>query len=504
MANRTITAVPPVEEIAVSRRERWIGIFLFLGVTLFLLAFLKPGIWGFDGSDMLNMSKSLVLDGDFSIPESAGGILGHDGQYYSKRYPLLPIVAMPFVAIGLFLGNVLNLPTHYTAAVCALVVSVLLTGYCTAMVFFLARRLGARLAGSFVAALCFAFGTTALVYSREFFAEPLLSALTVSSLYLALGRSWKAHAGASLLAAIAITAKPAGIIIGLAIALYFLCKRYSLYRVAMPLIGSGIGTALYLAYNYMRFGSLFSSGQDASRLTLDGFFERFFGLVLSPGAGGGLFWYCPPTILAIAGLWKLWKHRGWADVVAVVSLVGGFWVLHSFWEFGGWNWGPRFLVPALPILMATTALLDHRGRRWLIGLACLGFLVNAPSLVAFYQRYYAEAADAGQIRQVLTLWGNWADAPIFNAWGATFRQIDIATTTDVGTVLKSAGEAPAVGNLTSSNLLQIVAVWWWVLPAAGIPVIVGFGIALLLVAVSWWCFWQGWRLVIRDEEMSVK
>ncbi|MEM6436829.1 MAG: hypothetical protein AAF773_23705, partial [Cyanobacteria bacterium P01_D01_bin.115] len=92
-------------------RERWIGVLLFLGVVLFLLAFLKPGIWGFDGNDMLNMSKSLLREGSFSIPKEAGGVLGRDGQYYSIRYPLLPVVAMPFVAVGLFLGNLLNLPT---------------------------------------------------------------------------------------------------------------------------------------------------------------------------------------------------------------------------------------------------------------------------------------------------------------------------------------------------------------------------------------------------------
>ncbi|MEO0826100.1 MAG: hypothetical protein AAFX95_14935 [Cyanobacteria bacterium J06639_16] len=478
-----------------SGQDWWIGVFLFLGITLFLLAFLKPGIWGFDGNDMLNVSKSLVLEGNFSIPEGSGGALGQDGQYYSIRYPLLPILATPFVFIGLFLGDWLNLPTHYTAAVCALVVSVLLTGYCTAMVFFLSRRLGARREGAFVAALCYAFGTTALVYSREFFAEPLLSALTATSLYLALGKSWKAHIGASTLAALVITAKPAGVVVGPAIAFYFLVKRYPLYRVVMPFLGTCVGMMFYFAYNYMRFGDIFSSGQDASRFTLDGLAGRFIGLVLSPGAGGGLFWYCPPTILAIIGLWKLWKHKGFADAVAVAGVFSGFWILHSFWEFGGWSWGPRFLVPALPGLMAVTGLLDARGRRWLIGLTCVGFLVNAPSLITFYQRYYAEAADAGRIVQALSLWGYWGDAPLFNVWGATFRQVSIAMTTDVSTVLQSAGQPPDLGNLSSSDLLQIMAVWWWVLPAAGIPIAVGVVFALLLVAAGLWCFWHGWRLV---------
>ncbi|MEM8542507.1 MAG: hypothetical protein AAGF66_00755 [Cyanobacteria bacterium P01_H01_bin.119] len=475
-------------------RERWIGVLLFLGVVLFLLAFLKPGIWGFDGNDMLNMSKSLLREGSFSIPKEAGGVLGRDGQYYSIRYPLLPVVAMPFVAVGLFLGNLLNLPTHYTAAVCALVVSVLLTGYCTAMVFFLARRLGARQVGSFIASVCYAFGTVALVYSRELFAEPLLSAMTTTALYLALGKSWKAHIGASVLAALVITAKPAGVVVGPAIALYFLLKRYPIYRVLMPFLGTCAGMGLYFAYNYMRFGDILSSGQDASRFTLDGMVGRFVGLILSPGAGGGLFWYCPPTILAIVGLWKLWKHRGFADAASIAALFSGFWILHAFWEFGGWSWGPRFFVPTLPALMAATALLDRKGQQWLIALSGVGFLANGHNLITFYQRYYAEAADADRISQALSLWGYWGDAPIFNAWGATIRQINIALTTDVATVLQGVGSAPARGNLVDSDLLQILAVWWWMLPVAGIPVIVGVFVALLMVVAGLGCLWWGWRL----------
>ena len=499
MTDGTVMPVSGLRENASSSRDWWIGVLLFLGITLFFLAFLKPGIWGFDGNDMLNVSKSLVQEGDFSIPKEAGGVLGIDGQHYSIRYPLLSIVAMPFVAIGLSIGNWLNLPTHYTAAVCALVVSVLLTAYCTTMVFHLARRLGARREGAFVASVCYAFGTTALVYSREFFAEPLLSALTATALYLALGKSWRAHVGASIIAALVITAKPAGVVVGPAIAFYFLVKRCPLYRVAMPFLGTCVGMLLYFAYNYMRFGDIFSSGQDASRFTLEGFFGRFVGLVLSPGAGGGLFWYCPPTILAIVGLWKLWRHKGLPDAIAVVGIFSGFWILHSFWEFGGWSWGPRFLVPALPGLMAVTGLLDARGRRWLIGFTCVGFLINAPSLVTFYQRYYAEAADAGRIVQALSLWGHWGDAPIFHVWGATFRQFSIAMTTDVRAVLQSAGTPPELGNLASSDLLQIIAVWWWVMPAAGIPIAVGMTLALLLVVAGLWCIWRASRLIKLPE-----
>ena len=103
------------------------------------------------------------------------------------------------------------------------------------------------------------------------------------------------------MAALAIAAKPAGILLGPVIALYFLVRRCSWDRILAPCIGTVVGVGIYLAYNYVRFGSITSSGQDTSQLGTDGFLMRALGQWISPGSGGGMFWYCPPTILAIVG-----------------------------------------------------------------------------------------------------------------------------------------------------------------------------------------------------------
>ncbi|HBB35844.1 MAG TPA: hypothetical protein DC064_29725, partial [Cyanobacteria bacterium UBA9273] len=457
---------------------------------LIYLAFLKPGIWGFDGNDMLAVSRSLVTEGDFSIGRGEG-VLGRDGQYYSIRYPLLPIVAMPFVAIGLALANSLNLPATYVAAVCALVLCILITALTTSMVALLALRLGSSQTGAYLAAICFAFGTTALVYAREFFAEPLLSFLTVCSLYLTLGKTSRAHAGGSILAGLAVTAKPAGIVVGPVLSAYLLLKRYPLRNALGPFLGTVMGFMLYMAYNYLRFGDLLSSGQKASNFALEGTLERFLGLIFSPGAGGGLIWYCPPVILAIIGFRKAFKSKP-LEALAIVGIFAGYWVLHSFWEFGGWSWGPRFLVPALPGLMALTALIDRKWWKGLIGLTVLGFLANAPSLVSYYQRYYAEASDGKYLTKALNLWAAPTDTPLFNAWGAAYRQIQDALANNVKDIIKQSGAAPGPGKLATAELLRIVAVWWWLLPAAGIPLWVGVVLAALLVGGGVWVLRLGW------------
>jgi hypothetical protein len=467
-----------------------ISLALGIGVALIYLAFLKPGIWGIDGNDMFWVSHSLVTEGDFSISKGAG-VLGSGGEYYSIRYPLLPILATPFVAIGLGLGNLFNLPTRYTATLCALVLPILLTAVTTSLVALLALRLGSSKKGAYLAAISYAFGTTALVYAREFFAEPLLSLLTTASIYLALGKSYRSHAGAGILAGLAITAKPAGIVVGPVLTLYFFCKKYPWRTIVSSLMGTGMGVLLYMGYNYLRFESFFGSGQNTDRLQLTGMPERFFGLIFSPGAGGGLLWYCPPTILAILGFRQLFKSKP-LEALLLLAIFLNYLVLHSFWLFKGWNWGPRFLVPTLPLLLALVAVLEKKWWDWIVALTLVGLFWNAPTLVSYYQRYYAEAVDRGDFNQALALWGSPLDAPLFNAWGAAFRQLGDAFSIDVRQVISNVGTPPELGNLASSDLLRIVAVWWWVLPAAGIPIWVGFILALILIGLGTWILWRGW------------
>jgi hypothetical protein len=476
------------------RREIWQAtLALSLGVGLIYLAFLKPGIWGFDGTDMFEVANSLVTKGNFTVSPGAGQ-LGRDGQYYSIRYPLLPIISTPFVAIGLFVGQLLHLPERYVASVCALLVPIILTAITTSLVVLIALRLGSNKQSAYLAALSYAFGSAAFVYAHQFFAEPLLSLLTSLSVYLALGKTEKERAIASGLAGLAITAKPAGIVIGPVLAAYFFCKKYSWRTVISPIAGTATGMLLYFGYNYLRFESFTKSGQNSSRFEFGGFIERFVGLIFSPGAGGGLLWYCTPIILAAIAIYKLWKKKP-IEALLVFGIFSGYWVLHSFWKFGGWSWGPRFLIPTLPVLFAAIALLEKRWWKLLIILSIVGFLGNAPTLFSFYQRYYAEANDGGYLKKALSLWGHPTYAPIFNAWGAGLRQLADAFANDVSEVLKNAGTPPDGNKLASSDLLRIVAVWWWVLPAAGISVWVGAIFALFLILGGIWMIRRGWMLM---------
>ena len=157
--------------------------------------------------------------------------------------------------------------------------------------------------------------------------------------------------------------------------------------------------------------------------------------------------------------------------------------VYSFWSiwWGAWCWGPRFLLPALPGLMALNGLLERGWRRLLFVLTLVGLIINSANLVSFYGRYNQELKDAG-VTDEAQVW-NPADVPFIYIWGSTYREIqDALYTGDVETVVRQDG-SPVGTNVESIRAFHIVAIWWWMLPAH-IPRIFGPAVALVLVGLS--------------------
>jgi Dolichyl-phosphate-mannose-protein mannosyltransferase len=465
------------------RGPTWLG--LAISVVLIYLAFLPPGIYSIDGNAMLAVSESLVTHHSFAVPADLG-MPGRDGHFFSQWYPLLSILAVPFVATATQAAHVLKLPAHYVAAIGALVLPAVFTGLTAAFVALIAQQLGSSRRGAFLAALTYAFGTIALVYARTFYAEPLLALLTAASLCLVLAGSPSRIAWAGALAALAVLAKPTGIVVGAVLTAYlFLTKKSLLTKKSrqslslVPAAGSLLGLLVYFGYNELRFGQALMFGQPWA-FHLGGIAEGFAGLLLSPGRG--LLWYSPAMALAIPAFQKARKSNA-PGALLIALMFGAFLAIHSLWSFwhGGWSWGPRFLLPALPGLAALLGNLEGNGRRALVLLAIAGFLINAPTLFTFYERYYAEANERG-VSERDSLW-SFSQAPFLHAWPAAVRQVQDARSVDVRELLSQRGSAPAT-TVASSRALRIVAIWWWVLPVAHLPRLVGVCISLAMIALA--------------------
>jgi hypothetical protein len=79
--------------------------------------------------------------------------------------------------------------------------------------------------------------------------------------------------------------------------------------------------------------------------------RAFYGLTLSPGKG--LLVFAPPMLAAAGGL-ALWARRGRALAWLCAGSLAAYLVVYSFdagWH-GGASWGPRYLLPVLPLAVA--------------------------------------------------------------------------------------------------------------------------------------------------------
>jgi hypothetical protein len=471
------------------------------GIWLVLVAFTSPVIPKGDGYSMFTVAESIVNQSSITVPPDLGR-LGRGGRYYSPWYPLLSVVLVPFVAAGEALARIVHMSPHYLAGSAALICPSMLITANALMTIAVALRLGTTVEGALWSGLAFVFGTIALVNAREVLADPLLALLTASTIYLALGDSGNLRTAAiGIVSALAVLAKPTGLIVGPAAAAFLLIRRRDIGAAAAPLGGAVIGIILYLAFNDYRFGDPLFFGQSAGfpGFRLATIPVGVMGQLISPGHG--LFWYCP-AVLALAFLPKsiFWRVETWL----VIGVAAAYLIFYSAWWGwdSGWSWGPRYMIAGLPGLMALTGFLNERGRRWLIGLTIVGVVIAAPTLVSYYERVYVESAAAG-ITDPVRDWSI-TEAPITAVWGATKRTIraSILPQNDVRLLVRQAGtEYHETADAMPG--LKVIALWWWMLPAAHIPAWIGALAALAMVVTGSVLVAQGLRLARGIDDHSV-
>jgi hypothetical protein len=452
-------------------------LFMFFGAWLIYLAFLSPGIYSVDGYSMLAVADSLVTHHSVTVPVGLG-IPGKNGLIYSSWYPLQSVLAVPVVVGALKASSVLHIPVHYVESLSVTVLPALYTALTVSIVYLLALSLGSLEIGAWLAAVTYAFSTIALVYTRDFFADPLLALLVALGLLLAFrqGVSWTIL----FVTALAVLAKPTGIILGPVLSVYLFWRTRRFWLSLLPGIGSVVGLAVYFLYNSYRFGNFRTFGQPWA-FSIKFVPRGVAGLLVSPGEG--LFWFCPCVILSVVAIFQIKARR--LEAWTIVALATTSLILHSLWLSweGGWSWGPRLLLPVLPGLVALTGVLTDGWRKALALSAILGFLLTAPNLVSFYTRYYAEANEQG-VSYTDLMWRP-SRSPLLHEWPAAYRQIQDARHSDVRQLLAQRAEVPAT-YISGSRALRIVAVWWWLLPVVHISRLWGALVSALLTLSGIW------------------
>ena len=391
---------------------------VFIAALLLYLGTTGGSLSSTDAVVMFDLTQSLVERHSIAL---SGNVLGFesnrgtDGRYYSQYGVGQSIVNVPFYVAGRAIeratGARLGKPESLLKAAVSLS-SAVAAAATVAVIFLIAvAMLGDKRAALVGAALAGA-GSLLWPYARFGF-NAALSALIVATLTLLVWRG----AREDRRALVAFGGWVAGfgwltrhefplVIIPVAIWIAVTAPRPDRWTRLMAFLpGVASGGLLWCAYNLARFGRPFFVGYEPY-YTGGG----FYGLLFSPGASVFLFW--PAVVLCVAGLLLFARaNRNAAWLLAIPTIVTFVYAgLLLDWP-GGRSYGPRYLVPALPLLTVGTGWLyaeaSLTGRRWIGAALVISALLQLPGVLVDYSRVsqaWASTATDDQLTRRLYRW----------------------------------------------------------------------------------------------------
>ena len=396
-------------EVGDQRSEGWgLGVWLAIGVILFVL-YLITGAGRFhiiDEVSLYSVTENLARRGAWDTdqiawsqwvnsPAEVLGAWGQDGHVYSKKGVAPALAFLPVRWLARFLPGVGLLQTTFLANALITLLTALLVGD-------IARRLGYGGRAGVALALIYGLATLAWPYATHLFGEPLSALSLTAALWALIGLKqdqrwgWSLVLGLALGIAVATSAVYALLLplFGLAWLLILRVERErslqsSIFSLQFGKHALALSTPLIIAagfllwYNGMRFGNPFDTGYhfEAGEGFNGPLLAGLYGLLLSPYRG--IIYHQPLTLLALIGFIPFWRRHRWvAGLTAAVAVILVL-VFSKWWIWwGGFAWGPRFLVPLAPYLVLWTAPLLKRWWAWL--LIALSALVQALAVSANY------------------------------------------------------------------------------------------------------------------------
>ncbi|MBC7252280.1 MAG: hypothetical protein H5T62_18635 [Anaerolineae bacterium] len=344
-----------------------LAVFLVL-CSVYLLTY--NGLLYASGGDewvIFSMTESLVQTHSLETPQML--FLPYSHVSIGRIEPLQSVLAAPLYWLALHFPDVGNVQA-------VMLFPILVTAATGAGLYLIVHHLGYSPACGVTVALMYGLGTISWPYTRTLFREPLLTFLYVGAFLCLLLWSKSSHPGFALLCFFALMLSvgvklTSVIVLPIYAAVMFYSLRSVRWRTRLILAGILLGGGLALCFSmlYFRRGSSPTS-------ELRGFFyaflqtpphviaTRIYGLLLSPGKG--LFLFSPVLFLSLFGLPAFWR-RARAELLVIGGTLAVYLLSYgqySVW-WGGACWGPRFLVPLVPLLILPAAeVINKRGWRW--------------------------------------------------------------------------------------------------------------------------------------------
>ncbi|MGE5347047.1 MAG: hypothetical protein ACM3JH_13925 [Acidithiobacillales bacterium] len=338
-----------------------------------------------DGRIMVRTAVSMVTLGEIGIARGQAVGIDRPGGDSVSRYGLGPSLTL---ALPVFLARVFERGIGPCASQTLFVLhQILCLLGAAAGAGALAGAWGGDRRAIFRAALATVLGSPLWAYAGADFSEPLLAALiaaafAASSAAVAPGvstrRALALSAAAGAAAGFALLSKSLFVVV-LPVVLALLvpggAKAGRLRRAAAALLGWVPPAALWLVFEMVRFGRPFGgyAGERFSHPVLDGLWR------LTIGPNKGLLLYFPLSLLSVVGIVAL-RRRSRVAAACAAGFVGLLlFATAAWWAWDGtFGWGPRLLLPAIPVLAALAALGAGRFRPAVFRvLLALGVAVNA-------------------------------------------------------------------------------------------------------------------------------
>jgi hypothetical protein len=362
-------------------------------LILIYLALFSGHYYSLDGMTIYHEARSIFYDHSLTFREP----LQWGPAIETSKYGIgLSLAYLPGLALAAGLNPYVHQPQRNfdfdrlyidpVYSVGGAPVHILATAATAYLIARMCRRLGLGRAAALWSMLLFGLGSPALIYARGDFTQPLISLTWMGALYAALGfrqsGSWRAAGWCAASVGYAVLTRPlegallapAALLVALPHLRIARYTRREWLAGGLIALGCGLGLAITVLVNDARYGQWFATGY-----INEGFYNPLGrglrGLLVSPARG--LVWAFPALILAPLGLWALWRlgqrHLALALAGLIVALVWS--MARWFMWWGGGNWGPRLILPSLPLLAvlagAALATIQARWRPWAAGFLLL-------------------------------------------------------------------------------------------------------------------------------------
>lgn len=383
------------------------GTFWLFGAVLFLYLFStsRERPWG-DATPIWEVADSIAYSHNLRAKTRWPLTLqnGKDGHLYGLAPLFQSVIHVPGAYLQRKISSVYPTYWQITWRFTSHLAPTFLGALACLMFFRLCRRLKVRPIAAAGSTIALAFASSVWVYSRYPYSETLqlvcFTGFFAKLLDVRERPTWREAALLGVWAGLLVNAKPVFLVSGLGAGVYILWELRRNWRALLLVSLVSLAAvlpfgAVYLWYNWVRWGSIYFTGYGlafaGSTIGSAGTAAPpivphetpligLWGMFMSPGKS--IFLYSPPLVLSLLGILRFFKRHRHIVLAMVLTILPCLYVHAQMISWAGdFAWGPRYLTFAIGVLLVPGAMLvdellslGSRLRRWLAIAGCVAVM----------------------------------------------------------------------------------------------------------------------------------